>query len=222
MIKIIVAHQTRLIGNIIGSVLSDESDIKVVGKTDSVDGVLQFLEHQQCDIILVSGLMPNNGALEITQEVAKIAPETKVLVIGIPESKQIILQYVMAGASGYVLQDVSVEGLLDNVRAIYGEQALISPTIAAALMTHLSELAQVSSKTSFDSSAYDELTPREREVLDKIAEGMTNQEIADCLFIEIGTVKNHVHNILKKLDVNSREEAATYVPFLQTTTVDCA
>lgn len=215
MIKVIIAHQTRLICNIIASVLSDESDITVIGKADNVADALNLLKNQTCDIMLVSGLLPNDGALEITQEAAKITPDTKVLVIGIPESKQIILQYVMAGASGYVLQDVSVERLLDNVRAVYGEQALVSPAIAAALMTHLSELAQVSSQTNFDSSAYEGLTPREREVLDLIAEGMTNQEIADCLFIEVGTVKNHVHNILKKLDVNSREEAASYVPFMQ-------
>jgi DNA-binding NarL/FixJ family response regulator len=136
------------------------------------------------------------------------------LVSGLPESESVILQYVMAGASGYVLQNVPAEQLLDNVRAVHEDKALVSPRVAAALMDRVAELAQVSSQYDLDPHAVADLTPRERDVLNLIGEGLTNQEIASRLVIEVGTVKNHVHSILRKLDVSNREEAATYLSLL--------
>jgi len=82
-------------------------------------------------------------------------------------------------------------------------------------MTQITELAYISSQDGLDTTAVSELTNREREVLNLIGEGLTNQEIADQLFIEVGTVKNHVHNLLKKLDVSNREDAAAYLPYLE-------
>ena len=105
--------------------------------------------------------------------------------------------------------------MLQHVRAAHDGEAIVSPDIAAALMDHISELAQISSQTDIDPSAYAELTPREREVLDLIGEDSSNRQIAEKLFIEVGTVKNHVHNILKKLDVSNRHEAASFLPFIK-------
>jgi DNA-binding NarL/FixJ family response regulator len=213
MIRILVVHQTRLISSIISSVLDEEEDIRVLGQATSSDEALTRLQKEPCEIVLVAATLPENGALKITEAATQIDNPPKVLVIGLPKSKNAILQYVAAGASGYVLQEVSTERLLDHIRAVYDDKAIISPDIAAALMNHISELAQISTQTDIDPTAYSELTPREREVLELIGEEHSNQEIADRLFIEVGTVKNHVHNILKKLDVRSRHEAAAYLPF---------
>lgn len=215
MIRILVVHQTRLIGSIISNVLDEEEDIVVLGQVTSSDEALERLHREPLEIVLVAATLPNNGALKITEKVAQMEESPKVLVIGLPKSKNAILQYVAAGASGYVLQEVSTERLLDHIRAVYDDKAIVSPDIAAALMNHISELAQISTQTDIDPSAYSELTPREREVLELIGEEYSNQQIADRLFIEVGTVKNHVHNILKKLDVSSRHEAAAYLPFVQ-------
>ena len=215
MIRVLVVHQTPLICSLISSVLSEEPDIYIIGQVTTVDEALATLEKETCNMILVAATLTNNGAMKLTETVAQSDPAIKVLIIGLPESKNAILQYVAAGASGYVLQDVSVDKLLDHVRAVYDEKALISPTIAAALMDRIAELSRISSQYELDASVCDALTPREHNVLDLIGEGFTNQEIADRLFIEVGTVKNHVHNILKKLDVSSREEAAAYLPFIQ-------
>ena len=208
MIRILVVHQTRLISSIISSVLDEEKDITVLGQATDSDEALERLQTEPCEIVLVAATLPENGALKITEVVAQMEKPPKVLVIGLPKSKNAILQYVAAGASGYVLQEVSTERLLDHIRAVYDGKAIISPDIAAALMNHISELAQISTQTDIDPSAYSELTPREREVLELIGEEYSNQQIADRLFIEVGTVKNHVHNILKKLDVSSRHESA--------------
>ena len=215
MIRVLVVHQTRLISSIISSVLNEENDIHVAGQTTSAEKALSRLEIDPCEMVLVAATLPENGALKLTEAVAKMDSSTKVLVIGLPKSKNAILQYVAAGASGYVLQEVSTDRLLDHIRAASDDKAIISPDIAAALMNHISELAQISTQTDIDPSAYAELTPREREVLELIGEEYSNQQIADQLFIEVGTVKNHVHNILKKLDVSSRHEAAAYLPFVK-------
>lgn len=215
MVRVLVVHQTLLIGNIIASVLSTEKDITVVGQATTMAEALSYLETERCNMVLVSAKLPDNGALKLTEAATEIDPATKVLVTGLPESKNIILQYVMAGASGYVLEDVSVDHLLDHIRAAHDDQALVSPEMAAALMNQITELAYISSQDHLDTTAVADLTNREREVLNLIGEGLTNQEIADRLFIEVGTVKNHVHNLLKKLDVSSREDAAAYLPYLE-------
>jgi RNA polymerase sigma factor (sigma-70 family) len=215
MIHVLVVHQTALISSLIASVLSEEPDINVVSQVTTLDEALSILEKGGCNMVLVAATLPDNGAMKLTESLAQARPNIKVLVIGLPESKNAILQYVAAGAAGYVLQDVSVEALLDNVRAVYEDKAIISPVIAAALMSRVAELARISSQSELDMTACEELTPRERDVLDHIGKGYTNQEIAEQLFIEVGTVKNHVHNILKKLAVSSRQEAAAYLPFIQ-------
>lgn len=214
MIRVIVVHQSKLIASVIGSVLSEEPGIFVAGKAVDVQGALGRIELSGCNMLLVAASLPDDGALELTKTVARDYDNVKVLVIGVPESEHVILQYVMAGAAGYVLQDVSKEQLLENVRAAACDEALISPTIAATLMQQVAELAQIAEQYELEPEAVEELTPREREVLQLVGEDLTNQEIADRLIIELGTVKNHVHNILKKLDVNSRTEAAAYLSIL--------
>lgn len=215
MIRVLVVHQTQLISSIIANVLDEEEDITVIAQASSTEEALDCLENQPCEMVLVAATLPDNGALRITEEITDRDTNTKVLVIGLPKSKNAILQYVAAGASGYVLQEVSTERLLEHIRAAYDGKAIISPDIAAALMSHINELAQISTQTDIDPSAYAQLTPREREVLDLIGEDFSNQQIADKLYIEVGTVKNHVHNILKKLDVSSRHEAAAFLPFVK-------
>jgi RNA polymerase sigma factor (sigma-70 family) len=116
---------------------------------------------------------------------------------------------------GLIEQEVSTERLLEHVRAVHDGKAIISPDIAAVLMNHISELAQISSQVDINPSAYAELTPREKEVLDLIGEEYSNREIAEKLVIEVGTVKNHVHSILKKLDVSNRHEAASLLPYVK-------
>jgi DNA-binding NarL/FixJ family response regulator len=215
MIRVAVVHQTRLIASIISNVLDEESDIEVITQLTSVEDTLGFLASNRCEIVLVAATLPDGGALQLTKEISERGLASKLLVIGLPRSRNAILQYVAAGASGYVLQEVSTAKLLEHIRAAHDDKAIISPDIAAVLMNHIAELAQISTQTDIDPSAYAELTPREREVLDLIGKEYSNQQIADALFIEVGTVKNHVHNILKKLDVSSRHEAAAFLPFVQ-------
>lgn len=214
MIRVVIVHQTRLIANLIANVLTEEADINVVATAVSIPEAVTKIDETVCNMVLVTDKMPDDGALTLTETLADTTPDIKVIVIGVPQSADVILQYVMAGASGYVLQHAPVEKLYKNLRAAHDDKAILSPEMTAVLMTKLTELAYLSAQYELDPQVIEELTPRELEVLNLIGEGLTNKEIAQQLVIEIGTVKNHVHNILNKLDVDSREEAAAYLNLL--------
>jgi RNA polymerase sigma factor (sigma-70 family) len=214
MIRALVVHQSKLIAQVIASVLSEEPDIHIIGTADTAGEALAKLEVGPCNMVVAGPGLPDGGLVMLTETVTAKYPDTKVLVIGVPDIESVILQYVMAGASGYVLEDESTDELVENVRAAHEEKALVSPTIAALLINQVARLAQVAARNELDPGAIEELTAREEEVLRLIGQGLTNQEIANRLHITVGTVKNHIHNMLQKLDVSSREEAANFLEFL--------
>jgi two-component system NarL family response regulator len=214
-INILLVNEIQLMGNVIASALEDEPDIKVVGRVTNVDDAMKLVQEIDVDVALVSTRLPDQGALKLTNAITGLAPDTKVLALGLTEEKKRVLRYVEAGATGYILKDDSLDDMIENVRAAVDNKVFVSPKIAAAMMERLSDLAQMFSDV--ENSVTDDagLTPREIEVLELIGKGQTNQEIADQLVIEIGTVKNHVHSILEKLNVGSRGEAAAYLAFIK-------
>ena len=214
-INILLVNESRLIGNVIVAALDNETDIQVVGCVTTPDEALKIIQENIVDVALVSTRLSDQGALRLTSAITDIAPETKVLALGLTEEKQRVLRYVEAGATGYVLKDDSLEDLIDKVRAAQDGKVFVSPQIAAAIMDRLSNLAQMFSSVESSMADTAGLTARELEVLELIGKGMTNQEIADQLVIEIGTVKNHVHSILEKINVGSRGEAAAYLAFIK-------
>ncbi len=212
MIRVGLVNSIRILANVIAAVLENETDIDVVGRATTLDGALDLAP--RCDLLVVSTRLPNNGALRVTQAVAQANLSTKVLILGLAESKEEVLHYVEAGAAGYVLQDDSVDALLSKLRSTYAGTAMISPEIAGALLTRVAELSQESNRTQVGPNTKIDLTAREREILSLIGQGFTNQQIAEQLTIEVGTVKNHVHRILNKLNVADRQAAATYLDLL--------
>jgi DNA-binding NarL/FixJ family response regulator len=213
MIRVGLVNSIRILANVIAAVLENEPDVDVVGCVTTLGEALDLAP--RCDLLVVSTRLPNDGALRVTRAVAQADLPTKVLILGLAESKEEVLQYVEAGAAGYVLQDDSVDALLAKLRGTYEGAAMISPEIAGALLTRVAELAQESSRTEVRPNTKIELTAREREILSLIGQGFTNQQIAEKLTIEVGTVKNHVHRILNKLNVADRQTAAAYLDFLQ-------
>jgi two-component system nitrate/nitrite response regulator NarL len=208
MIRLLLMDEIQLTCNILAAVLGDEPDITVVACATGEDDALARVK--DCDVVLVSAVALSSGrdVVDLVRAMRETAPETKILMLGLAESEEQILPYVQAGAFGYVLPDDSVEDLLARIRIAYQNKALVSPDIAAALITRINELAQSTVPSLRGDDGARDLTPREHEILGLIERGFTNQEIAGELTIEVGTVKNHVHNILQKLDVSSREDAA--------------
>jgi two-component system NarL family response regulator len=213
-IRLLVVNEIRLMGSVIVSALEDEADIKVVACVETYNDALLILRETDVDVALVSTRLPDHGGLRLTSAISEVSPATKVLALGLTEEKNRVLRYVEAGASGYILQDDSLEDLVEIVRATQQGKVFVSPQIAAAMMERLSDLAQMFTGLESNMTDTTSLTAREMEVLELISKGFTNQQIAQHLVIEVGTVKNHVHNILDKLNVSSRSEAAAYLAFI--------
>lgn len=214
-IHLLLVNEFPLIGNVIVAALEDEADIHVVGSVTSSQEALKIVQENVVDVALVSTRLANEGALELTSTIVKLAPATKVLALGLTEEKKRVLRYVEAGATGYILKDDSLEDMIKTVRAAQDGKVFVSPQIAAAMVERLSDLAQMFSEVENSVTDTTGLTSRELEVLKLIGKGLTNQEIAEQLVIEVGTVKNHVHSILEKLNVGSRGEAAAYLAFIK-------
>jgi len=215
-IKVLLVIEVRLIGNIFASVLEDEADLDLLGCIATLEDALTFLQTHEVNIVLISAGLSDQGALRFTQAVMDRGLSTKVLVLGLSEeNKNEALRYIEAGACGLILKDSSVNEMLEAIRLAQRGEAQISARIAGAMMERLSYFARMFSSVENKIDGEVRLTSRELEVLQFIAEGLTNQEIADRLVVEVGTVKNHVHSILEKLDVNNREEAASYLAFIK-------
>ena len=215
LIKVLLVIDVRLIGNIFASVLDEEADIKVVGCVTTVQDSLEFIQSKEVDIILVSAGLPDHGALEITRMIMDGGLCTKVLALGLSEENQNeVVRYIEAGACGYILKDSSVHDLIEAIRLAQKGEAQISGRIAVAMMDRLVHFARMFSAVENKIEGDIRLTSRELEVLQFVGEGLTNQEIAARLVVEVGTVKNHVHSILEKLKVSNRDEAASYLAFI--------
>ena len=214
-INILLVNEIRLMGNVITAALEDEPDIHVIASVTNIDEALKIIEENAVDVALVSTRLPDQGALKLTQAITDLAPATKVLALGMTEEKKRVLRYVEAGAAGYVLKDDSLDDMIETIRAAEEGEVFVSPKIAAAMMERLSDLAQMFSDVENSVTDDADLTDRELEVLELIGEGLTNQQISERLVIEVGTVKNHVHSILEKLNVSSRGEAAAYLAFIK-------
>lgn len=213
-IKVLLVIEVPLIGNIFASVLEDELDIRVIATVASAQEALDFL--QEVDIAIVSIGLPDQGALPLTRNIVDQAPSMKVLVLGLSdEDKNSALHYIEAGASGYIRKDSSLKEFIEVIRLAHKGEAQVSPKIAGAMIQRLSTLARMFSAVEHRMDKNVRLTSRELQVLQFIGEGLTNQEIASRLVLEVGTVKNHVHSILEKLNVSNRGEAASYLAFIK-------
>lgn len=168
------------------------------------------LHLRHSDVVVVGNSLPDASAL--VKEISTKHPKLGVLVAGLEEDAAQIIEYVEAGADGYLVREESAESMLQKVQATAAGEALVSPRVAASLISHMAMLANhtpTPARRSLSHVDCDELTPRQSEVLELIhEEKLSNQQIANRLHIQVGTVKNHVHHILKKLGVHDRYEAA--------------
>ncbi len=211
MIKVMIVDKSYLNCSLIATTLEHEHDIEVIGVAPSAAESLDLINRPgvHCDVVLVTTNIPANGALELIQTLKNASPvSVKSLVIDVAEIEEVVLRYIEAGAAGCVLRNESVQDLVENVRAVHRGKALITPGVAALLIERVTELAKLPSDGHARAANGEDLTPREKEIFDLIGEGLSNREIAKRLVIEVGTVKNHVHKVLQKLDVRNREEAA--------------
>ena len=216
MIRVFLAHEHRVMNDAIAAVLQDDEEIEIVGSASDIESALAHPKFSSCHVVLVSIKLPGNKALQLLRTLVSKNYGVKVLITDLIQSNAAILQCVEEGAAGYVYEDESVTDLVEKIRALHQGEFMVSPSVAAALITRIAELKRSAHDVEQNklNGQWDELTPREREVLDLLAQGRSNQEIADALIIEVGTVKNHVHSIFRKLDIRERQHAALFTQYL--------
>ena len=208
MVRILIAHPSRLVCDSLRSILDKEADVCISGCASNIEEFNFLLPH--ANMVLLAVELGRESIFEILHNVHLTHPHIKVLIVGVEDNPQTILRYIEAGAAGWISPNESMEDIVRKVMAANEKKAYVSPTVAALMIERIAQLSRQPSRGLFNEEKFglvDTLTPRECEVLDLIGNGRTNRDIAQELYIECGTVKNHVHNILRKLEVNSRHEA---------------
>ena len=208
-IKVVILHNSTLICDLISDVLSDEEGITVLASVTTYQEAIPYLP--DADIVLINSHLPNRDGIDVVSEINGQFEDLKVVAIGLDQDKKKTIQYIEAGADAVVHQDESVDDMVEKIEAAYQEKAYITPEVAYQLMQKVAHYTQVFEGIDVGQDELSLLTDREREILQNIASGFTNREIGEKLYIELGTVKNHVHNILEKLNVHSREDASAYL-----------
>jgi DNA-binding NarL/FixJ family response regulator len=215
MLQILVIHRVRLTCDLMAAALQQEKDVMAVDYACDADEALARLQNKSYDVLLVNINLADNDALRLTRTVARMHCRTKIIITGLVQSKAAVLRCIEEGAAGYVLEEDSFSDLIKKIHAVTMNRFAVAPSIGGALIARLAELKRqvVEIRSLMATEAVtqpNELTPREWEILGLIEQGLSNQEIANALVIELGTVKNHVHNILRKLDVQNRKHAVVF------------
>jgi DNA-binding NarL/FixJ family response regulator len=187
--------------------LLEEEGVQIVGEASAGQEALNIVRELAPDVVVMDLNMPGMGGVEATRHISTIAPLTRVLMLTISDQDNDVIDAIMAGACGYLLKDSSIQDLIAGIRAASLGESLISPTIAAKV---LQRVRASSSQPEIETTIRAELSDREIEVLKLIANGKDNAMIAGELHISPKTVKNHISNILMKLQIDNRIQAAVY------------
>jgi len=204
-IRVLIAEDDQATREALAALLSMEEDIEIVGRATDGESAIRQARFLTPDVLLTDISMPKATGIQVTQAVKRELPSVGIVILTIYHDDANVFQAIKAGAMGYVLKDSPPEDTIAAIRAIHRGESVLHPSIAARV---LSEFNRISTQRTADLSLFSELTEREVEVLKEVATGKRNREIAEALFISEKTVKNHISNILFKLQVNDRTEAA--------------
>jgi DNA-binding NarL/FixJ family response regulator len=207
-IRVLVADDHALYRRGLEMVLGQEEGIEIVGEASDGAEAIRRVEELLPDVVLMDIRMPRRSGIEACTAIKDVVPSTKIVILTISDEESDLYEAVRAGANGYLLKDVPGEEIADGIRAVAGGQSLISPSMASKLLSEFASMIKKSEERP--QMPVPRLTERELEVLKLVARGMANRDIAKELFISENTVKNHVRNILEKLQLHSRMEAVVY------------
>lgn len=206
MIRVLLVDDQAIVREGLRSMLSLDVDITVVGEAASGGEALNLISQLKPDIVLMDVRMPEMDGLTALRHAKHLAPQTSIIMVTLYDDPDYLFQAVAAGAAGYILKDASREELVRAVRITAEGGAIVAPSMMPQLLQRIGQTIQPTAPPSC--APPQELSPRELEVLRLMAEGRTNVEIAEQLILSPTTVKTHVQNILQKLGVSDRTQAA--------------
>ncbi len=205
-IRVVIADDHKLFREGIKALLAVTDDIEVIGEADDGASVLRICQELQPDIVLMDINMPGLNGIQATEKISENQSPTRIIMLTMLEDDASVFNAMRVGARGYLLKGADSQEVLGVIRAVAQGQALFGPAIATRLMNYFKELSLKPAATS-GKAPFPELTQRELEVLQLIAQGLNNQEIAQKLVLSAKTVRNHITNIFSKLQVANRAQA---------------
>ena len=212
-IRILIVDDHALFRAGIVNVLAREKDLEVVGEASDGRSAIEAANALSPNIVLMDLSLPQPGGIETTQRTRRELPATAVIVMAVDEDEEALFASIKAGAAAFVIKDISPDDLVQVIRRVSKGEFLINdkvfskPAVASRVLKEFRELAVYGQEAQ---PIFAPLSPREVEILDNIAQGMTNKQVAYALSISEQTVKNHMSSILRKLAVNDRTQAVVY------------
>jgi len=205
-IRILLIEDNRLLREGIAAMLNEQEDMKVVSASDGNEDILQKARTTRPRVVLIDFGLQGQHSLQMAGSLAKEIPELKVIGMGLIPSQSDIVEFVQAGASGFILKDATIDDFLTTIRSVAQGGKVLPPILTHSLFSHVVEYAIKKGKGPPNNTV--KMTIREREIIALITEGLSNKDIAGRLNIATYTVKSHVHNILEKLALQSRLQIA--------------
>jgi two-component system response regulator NreC len=205
-VTILLADDHAILRDGVRALLSDEPDLVVVGEADDGRSAVEQTRALRPDVVVMDIGMPLLNGLEATRQIRREHPQSRVLILTMHQNEEYLSQVLAAGASGYVLKQAAGRELVDAIREVARGGAFFSPSMARTL----ADLYLESLEAEASHDPYEELTAREREVLQLVAEGFSSRKIAEMLNLSIKTVKTHRLHLMQKLDLHDRTELVKY------------
>ncbi|HYZ11578.1 MAG TPA: response regulator transcription factor [Actinomycetota bacterium] len=207
-LRVLIADDHALFRRGLEMVLDNEPDIEVVGEAHDGDQAVDRATELMPDVVLMDVRMPRRTGIEATQKIKEQLPHVKILVLTNSDEEADLYDSIKAGASGYLLKEISSDEVAESIRSVVEGHSRISPAMASKLLSEFQAMTRRQDERQ--PLAPPRLTDRELEVLGLVAQGKGNRDIATELYISENTVKNHIRNILEKLQLHSRMEAVIY------------
>lgn len=205
-IKILIAEDHAIVREGIRMILDAEPEFDVVGEAKDGKQAVELARALSPDVVVMDISMPQMTGIEATQQIRRLCPQSHVLILTMHEEESYVFQLLQMGASGYVLKRAAVTDLVEAVRAASRGEAFLYPSVARSVVADYLDRV----RTGEGRDRYDGLTDREREILVLLAEGLTNAQIADRLYISVKTVQTHRAHIMEKLDLHDRSLLVRY------------